>query len=298
MKLMRLMTAVFCLFFAANPAFADVVHLRNGDKITGEIYEQDEISVKLKTELMGVVVINQQDIVHMEEEKKPIPAPVEAPLKTWTHKFASGYQTTKGNNHSRWITGGLNSRYQKGRNEVQIRYDMFYGSDREKMTTQRSYGKLEHDYRFKQGSKWYSTRTMEYAHDRFGNIDYRLIPRVGAGYWISEKPDWTAQLDLSVGYEYSNYREVEKSRGTWVLVPHGFFNRRLIKKLKLIEDISLYPSIAPANSFRWRSETSLVNPLNSYLSWRISFIDEYNSRPLFESKKHDTTFLSSLEFGF
>ncbi len=97
-------------------------------------------------------------------------------------------------------------------------------------------------YSFGGDLKWYNFYKLEADEDYFADIDYRLTPSTGVGYWFSDTDDLKAMAEMGLGYQYTNYRIEVKSTGEPVLVPRIFIDKRLIAKLHLSEDLTAYPS--------------------------------------------------------
>ncbi len=314
---------VFCVVFA-QVSMANVVTLKNGDRLSGEILEDGAQFLKIKTELLGEISINKdlvQSVMTAEEaqakaadvvtakaeavvpvvEQAPV---VEAPAeeakapKVWDHKMSAGYSMTNGNTKTSASNITLFSHYKKDRNEWTVKSSLDYASSKGRMTTQKFYSKAQSDYRIG-GSKWFNSRSVEVNHDKFASVDYRVLPAVGIGYWFWEGDESKAEFDTAIGYEYTNYNVTDtKATGNFALIPHFYIDKVLIGKAKIAEDITLYPSLDSFADYRMRSETSLINPLSDVLSWKVSYIDEYNSSPKNNAKKNDSTFMSSIEYAF
>jgi hypothetical protein len=160
------------------------------------------------------------------------------------------------------------------------------------------YGQIRRDVRLKEQSKWFSIYKIEGDHDRFANIDYRLIPSVGIGYWFSEIRKWRARAETAFGYQYTNFRDQTPSEGEQILIPRLFAERVFWRDLKIAEDISFYPTINEFKKYRFRSESSLIQPFTKQLSWRMSFIDDYNHEPTDGARKNDYRLITAIDYVF
>jgi len=62
------------LLAAATPAFADTVHLTNGDTITGKVILLDENKLKVQSEALGELTIQRAKVasIHLGEAKPPV----------------------------------------------------------------------------------------------------------------------------------------------------------------------------------------------------------------------------------
>ncbi len=285
-------------FILTQSAWAGVVNLKNGDRISGEILEDANGFLKVKTELLGEISIN-KDMVVVEAPAPVVEAAAAKVPKAWEHKVSAGYNTTNGNTKTAAANISLNSKYKKDRSEWLVKGSLDYASSNSRMTTQKFFGKAQSDYRLGEGSSWFNTRSVEITHDKFANVDYRILPAVGIGYWFWEGDLSKSEFDLGLGYEYTNYNLTDvKATGNLTLMPHYYVDKTLFGKSKISEDLTMYPSLESFADYRLRSETSLVNPLSETLSWKLSFIDEFNSAPASGAKKNDTTLMSSIEYAF
>ena len=146
-------------------------------------------------------------------------------------------------------------------------------------------------------SDWFGFGKLEAEHDRFAGIDYRYVPSIGAGYWISREEDWTASGEVGVGHEYVKYTNGSDDDNI-VLIPRFYAEKAVLDKAKISEELIFYPNLEDVKKYRLRSETRFTNPLSDSLSLRVSFIDEFNTNPLGEAKKNDTQLVFSLVYGF
>lgn len=278
-------------------ASAEVIYLKNGDRVTGKIVEEKDNNLKVQSILFGEIVLPRENIDRVDQElslqKKEEPS-----HNSWKGSFSVSYATVSGNSHSRNAMVGFNAHRKSGHSEWDTQNEWAYGSDNRKMVTQKFYSKTKNDLSFELAPKWFWTRAVEASHDRFNNVDVRTVPSSGLGYRFWDDERKVASMDLSLGYEYTDYREGAKNDGVWVLVPHAYFSKRLMGGLKVAQDITFYPSLEETDHYRLRSVSSLSCPINNVLSWKLSLTDEFNSSPKGEAKKNDSTLLASLEYAF
>ena len=181
--------------------------------------------------------------------------------------------------------------------EFHLKGDNYYSSSNKEMNAQQWNAMTRYAYSFWK-NKWYYFYKLEGSHDRFANIDYRIIPSTGLGYWFSDEADWKAMFDVGIGLECTNYRDNTKRDREGVLIPRAFFEKKLVGESRISQDITFYPSLEDTGKMRVHSETALTSPLSEKLSLRFSFIDDYNSEPSGGIKKNDFKFISSLNFSF
>ena len=183
------------------------------------------------------------------------------------------------------------------KDEINFKTMIQYSSADKKMDSQKWYNLLRYGRSLKE-SAWYYFTKIEADHDYFANIDYRITPSAGLGYWFCDRDDYKLLTELGVGYQHTNYRDATKSSNEPVLIPRGYFEKEIIGKSRLSQELVLYPSLKDTGDYRLHSETALINPINDKLSLKLSFIDDYNSAPAAGTKKNDTLFASSLSYSF
>ena len=90
------------------------------------------------------------------------------------------------------------------------------------MNAQRYDAMTRYAYSFGKKKKWYNFYKAEVNRDRFANIDVRLIPSTGVGYWFSDSPKWKLFTELGAGVEITDFRRGDEKRDIeLVLIPRA-----------------------------------------------------------------------------
>jgi len=292
----QLLLLTLSLFLLTSLASADEVYLKNKDRITGEIISEDEQVVVVETESMGAVTIKREFLQRIESEEQ-IQVVEEKPEVQWMREVSLGYNKSSGNTQNNQLATKLSIHRKTDDNEFHLQGDTHYSSSNKKMDAQR--WNLMGRYAFSFGvRKWYNFYKLETSHDRFANIDYRVIPSAGVGYWFSDAADFKAMSELGLGLEYTNYRDQTKDESEPVLIPRAFVEKRLWGQSRISEDLFLYPSLEHTGEYRLHSETVFSNPINDALALELSLINDYDSDPPTNIKKHDARLMSSLVYSF
>ena len=66
------------------------------------------------------------------------------------------------------------------------------------MNAQRYDGMARYAFSFGKHLAWYNFYAFEAMHDRFANIDWRLTPSTGLGYWFADEAAWKATVELAL----------------------------------------------------------------------------------------------------
>lgn len=217
--------------------------------------------------------------------------------KLWQVKISAGYSESSGNTEKAEASLGVHANRKTQDNEFTVGGNAFYSSSDEKMDGQKWSGAVRYAFSFWE-RKWYNFYKLEGDHDRFANIDYRVIPSLGIGYWFSDTPDWKAMAEVGAGYEHTHFRDDTDDSNEAVLIPRAFLEKRLFGKSRIKEDVFFYPSLEDTDEYRIHSETTFTNPINEHLALSISVIDDYNSNPPKGIKKNDIRVVTSLDYNF
>ncbi len=296
----------FCLAWASS-AWSMEIYLKNGDKIGGVMVSEDSVSLLLQTLEAGEIKIAKSFIdlpkTYPEKYAPPrimTPQPlVVIPAVLWKKDMTLGYTQEGGNTKSQLGVFSADVDRKTISDEASMKFDSSYSSSGGKMNGKKFYGMLRYATSFGKNLKWYDYYMVEGDEDYFADIYYRVTPGVGVGYWFSDTNDLKSKAELGLGYEYTAYRiETTPDTGQPIMVPRFFLDKRLIANFHLSEDLAAYPSLEDFRDYRVRSETDLVNQINKRWSCKISYIDDFNSDPPPGFKKHDYTWVTSLEYHY
>ncbi|MBU1928932.1 MAG: DUF481 domain-containing protein [Candidatus Omnitrophota bacterium] len=292
------------LLLPQNNLFADSnieeveIYLKNGDKVSGKLVSENQSQITIENQILGTVSIKKEfvDKIVNDEEVK-VAKIQEHKSKLWQREISMGLNKSSGNTENTHLSSSLYVNRKTDANEFTIKGDIFYSSANKTMDAQKWYSMIRYAYSFSE-RKWYNFYKLESDHDRFANIDYRIIPSLGIGYWFSDIPDWKAITEVGIGLEHANFKDDTKDSNEAVLIPRAFFEKKLFGKSRISQDIIFYPSLTESGEYRFYSETAFINPINEKLSLRFSFIDDYNSKSTKDTKKNDARLISSLSYSF
>ncbi|MDP8216134.1 MAG: DUF481 domain-containing protein [Candidatus Kaelpia imicola] len=299
LPLMGVVMFVFLFLFIQSYVFADEIYLKNGDRVSGNINSETEESIIIETEAIGTITINRAFVDNIGRSGEIEETPFEPEEdKLWQSEIAVGYSKASGNTQSNQFSLRSKANRKTDHDELTLRGDVHYSSSNKKMDSQKWYGMGRYAFSFGGNKKWYNFYKLELDHDRFANIDYRVIPSIGIGYWFSDEPDWKAMTEIGLGLEHTEFRDDTKDSDEVVLIPRAFFEKKLFGDSLVSQDLTLYPPLDDMGEFRLHSETKLTNPINDKLSLSLSLIDDYNANPPQDTKKNDIQIISALTYSF
>jgi len=274
------------------------IYLKNGDRVSGKVVSENQNQITIENQILGTVSIKKEflDKVVTDEEIK-VDEIQEEKSKLWQKEISIGFNKLSGNTKNSQFLMSLYTNRKTDYNEFSTKGNIFYSSTNKKIDTQKWNGMIRYAFSFWK-RQWYNFYKLESDHDRFANINYRIIPSIGIGYWFSDISDWKAMTEVGIGLEHTNFRGDTKDSNEAVLIPRAFFEKGLFGKSRISQDIIFYPSLTESGEYRLYSETAFINPINEKFSLRFSFIDDYNLNPTKDTKKNDTRLISSLSYSF
>lgn len=300
----KFVIALFLSLFSPACVHADEIYLKNQDRITGEIIEESEVSIFVDTEAMGNLSVKRDLIARIvksgeEEFAKAEETEEKAEEVIWQREISSSYSTIRGNTENDQLSVSLFINRNRVRvNEITLKGNVFLSATDGETDAEKYYGMGRYAFSIGETKRWYNFYKIEGEHDRFAEIDYRLVPSAGVGYWFYDYPGTKMMAEMAVGLEHTNFRSEAGDSNEVVIIPRAFLETGLFVNSKLSQDITLYSSLRDAGEFRLHSETTFTNPLTDKLSLNFSIVDDFNSDPPEDAEKNDLRFTSSLTLSF
>lgn len=217
----------------------------------------------------------------------------------YEREVSLGYNLSKGNTNTEQLD--LAAKYNRNRphiDEVTFKGNFSYAAANKEMTAQKWFGLGRYAYSLGNLKKWYNFYRLEASHDGFANIDYRLVPATGVGYWFLDKEDLKFLSEAGFGFQRTVYRDETKTRNEPIFTPRLYFMKKISPPFTISEDLTFYQSLSNTEHYNARSETSATAAINERLSLRTSFIDEFESVPAEGKKRNDIKLLTALVVKF
>lgn len=298
---------IFLMVFINFPdkcmVLADTIYLKNSDRISGAILDENDNMVVIETEVLGILSINREyiaRIVMAQAEQKADEKPaIDDDEAHWERKVSLGYNATTGNTETKALSmKAIVNRKREKVDELTLKGEYYLSTSDNKIDAQKWYGLARYAVSFGREKKWYRFYKTEIDHDRFANITVRAIPAAGLGYWIMDRPDGKLLLEAAGGVTYTDFRDNTEDAYEVVLIPRVYFEKKLFGNTKITQDFFIYPEVTDFGNYRWRSETSVTSPIADHVSIELSLIHDYNSNPPSNTEKEDIRLISSIVYGF
>jgi putative salt-induced outer membrane protein YdiY len=289
------------LAFGAHAADV-IIHLRNGDRLTGKITGETSTEVTLQTATLGKILVPVGQILKREEivatapaattntvatapttnapaAPKPAPAPVAAvtkpkPPKLWNTELQFGLNLRYTTRDQQEALVLAKSTYAKGKFREILDYNFTWGKTEDTQTANRMAGSAKSEYDLT--PKWYLFGLAGAAYDEIRLIDRQWEINPGVGYQWIKTPDFVFKTEVGMSYQdqyFHNGDEVTTFAGRLA----GIFTWRIYDKLTADGRLEYFPNIKAIDEYRLRAESVLRYPLLKNLSINLNVIDLYDT---------------------
>ena len=327
----RLCPCLSLLFFILVSARAEtvVLHLKNGDRIGGEIIFQDTNHLVVTTSWAKKLDIPVSEIERREPglkiisglPAKNVPAAtvaleknktvVEPAPKNWKVEASAGADFLSGVKDQQIYHGRLNYAYthpylsnpaHSFRNALDYSFDYGFtepsdtgAGNKSILSANRMYGSDKTGFDFGKG-KWFVYDLAGVGFDQVQKINFQYEVGPGLGYHLISQPDLLLNSELGV-----NYQEQYRSDNTTTKNPYFRLaqdsNWKLNRSVTFTEKFEFLPR-TDSTDFRARAESSLNYALWRNLSLRLSLLDLYDTKPAQNVANNDLQIHTSVGIKF
>lgn len=292
-----------------------VLHLRNGDRITGTVVSEDTNQVMLSSALIKEIVvpiaaIERREIIPAETPSaKPPPAtvkpvtpqpaaslPVAAkPPKHWVREAQIGMDAVFGQKDRQLYYGRLKATYVKDRFKNIFDYNVSYGRTDGVLSENRMDGSSKTDFNL--GKRVFVYNLGGAGHDEIRKIDLRYEEGPGIGYHLITRSNFVFNVESGANYQAQYFSDRTKNENFYVRLAEDF-TWKINNRLTWDEKLEYFPRVENGNQYRARFETNLKYLLLQNLSLNLTVIDQYDSEPANGVDKNDLQVRSSLGLKF
>jgi len=165
-----------CAGLIGSPlGWCDMVHLNNGDRLSGSIREENAKRIILNHEVLGVLTIAPSQVKEITRSRSAAmaaaPKVPQPPAAAWKREISLGYNASGGNTEDRQLYGTAKASRKTNRDELTATGEGYYAASFDQMSAQRYGGLLRYAFSFGYRRAWYNFYKIEARHDRFADID-------------------------------------------------------------------------------------------------------------------------------
>ncbi len=193
----RISVVLFFIFLSSSLSLAEVVVLKNGDTLSGNIVKQTKDTITLEHEVLGVLTLQKKQLKPAEDKttiQKPIPKTTMPGifgtnfLAGWKRRLSVGLKGEEGNDVSLNINGAFDAAYIDQENRFTLNAAYFYESQDHERNTSKGNAGFVRDWLLPE-TPWFYYAYTRYNYDEFKSWEHRvsLIGGTGYGFFDEEK---------------------------------------------------------------------------------------------------------------
>lgn len=303
MSSFKCFAVVLCLVFVFTafvfPASAGVVHLNNGDRITGEILSLSDDLVRIQPAFSAAFEIAREHVASVETDdagdaslqSAVIEAVEEAPVpesRSWHSKIGLNSNFSRGNTDSQLIN--LQADY--GMEKEQHRYSADLASIREEKEgdTVKEQDRLNLGYNYLYSEKWFFAMNATLEQDPVALLDHRVSLNPAIGYDIWNEGSLKLNVQLGAGYsdEQVDGEDESGSQVDWRL---NYSQQMFDGAMEVFHKHNIYRNLDGRENTVFNSQSGVRYDLTDQLFMNVQLNYDYDTEPAPGTDSKDLTFL-------
>jgi len=303
------------------PVKAEVIQLKNGDRISGEVVREDDNSVSVKTRWNAELVLPKAEIEKRETKTPvsepakvlpvpavidPLPAQVIAeqppatpprPKGVWKTNIQLGADLRESTVSSYLYSASGRVTYARGtwHNSADLRYS--YGKSGNTLSADRMDGTLKSDLDVGQNREWFLYGLGGAGYDEVRKIDYQYEIGPGVGRHLLTRTNMALNAEAGFSFQEQNFSNASRRNELRLRLAEDFF-WKLNSKVSLEHKAEIQPAFDDPADYRFRFEATISYSLFNNVSWNVTLIDLYDSKPTAGVSNNDLQIRSGIGISF
>jgi putative salt-induced outer membrane protein YdiY len=301
----KFLLAIAVVFSFSASSQQVILHLRNGDRLTGYITSESTNRVVLTNTWTKEIVIPQSAIVRRESIRsaatastnavtapaitttntaaKPAKPPAAAPTVVgpkppmkWTGELQLGADLGFSEKNRQLYTGKtkITMTYHRLRNTFD--YNFAYGETESIISANRMEGSLKTDYDLTK--RVYVYNLMGGGYDQIRKINSRYEVGPGLGYHLINRTNFVLNTEAGINYQAHYLADDTKTELFYYRLAENF-TWRINSRFTLDEKFEFFPRVENWGVYRLRFESNLKYSILNNLFLSLSVLDQYDTDP-------------------
>lgn len=308
-----------------------ILHLANGDRISGKVTAANEAQIHMENSYAGHVTIRIAEIKGWQTVDEDLRLRLSALLKLkdkdtmarealeakekarivnaktatksdskpakpdgWKRQVNFAYTLTRGNVKSSDANVAFNVSRKRGTRKVAFTSYGRYGINNGKQSASLLSSTLRHE---RTVLKLPVFAESQFEIDKLKKLDYRISENLGVSYPVWKGDSKQLSFDFGTGVTKEEYETgLQKLTATSLLRLTA--SQKLTTKTVLNQKATFFSDLADPSVYRIQAEASLTTPITNNLALRLAGINRYDARPQGFAKPNDFTLLTGFTFDF
>ena len=272
-----------------------VIHLKDGNVLNQKVVRSDPDKFAIEgTETVKAQEFDLAAISSINPPPKPKPK--------WTGDISAGFTSTHGNTRTDNLSASANLSKRTEKDRTQLTADYARGEqedpDTGKKKTTEDWWRTRAKYDYFFTKKLYGYLDGRYETDKIAQLDRRVIVGSGGGYQWIESEDMNFSTEAGLASLYEKF-ENQTDSNTELSAQLGYhFDKKLIKGLKFIHDLTYYPSTEQFSDYFLTSTGEIRAHFTENMFLNFKAILDYDATPAMGAHKTDTKYIFGLGYSF
>ena len=318
----RHVLAGLILLASTGLAVGDEILFNNGDRLTGTVLSAEGGKLKFKTAVAGEITVDMKDVktfttdAPIEVRTKDdtvITAPAaksetdgsvrveeaDVPLndvkyvnfnQSWTGSVVAGAMFARGNTYA----DQANVSFEAQRRTIEDRFTLngAYNFGRQEdddgnreTSVDNWFAAGKYDYFFTE--KFYGYASLRYEKDRIAELDRRVVPSVGVGYFWFDEPDFKFDTEGGVAYVHEKYEDGGTDDAMSLRLAYHLKKDLYDDKVQLFHNLEYFPSLEDIDDLLLLTDAGIRTALTERMFAEYKIEWRYDTTPAAGNSKHD-----------
>lgn len=310
------------------------LHLKNGDRISGQFIGREEGKIIFRSPFLGEVRVSENEAVIVDAPETPVesltgippsastlPKPaasasedhaVKPNRAPWRGKVELGVLQQTGRTDTLQVSFRADAQRTSGPNDYRFEGRILYAEQYVQTTSDRYDGLFR--YRHELSQRVFFQAQTSYTKDRVKLIEHNVEQNFGIGYKVLQRPRHEASVGSGVTMQYRQAEGVESGL-TYLGELFQDYTYKLTGRLTILQDanvsyspeprgrlVTTVPGVTPiddsATNYRLRFNMALQGKMTERISLNLRFEYEFDNAILDPKAKVDQRITTSIGYGF
>jgi putative salt-induced outer membrane protein YdiY len=243
----------------------------------------------------AVVVLPAGAAAHAQKKLCPCPPP-SPPPPAWTGSLGGGLSLTGGNSDTSSYNLDFALTYDpKKKGLLKLDGSYLRTASHGEPTVDRTGLGARYEYTVAGGGRLFAFAEVRYQRDLFKDVDHLISPTAGAGYRLADRDDLKLSVDGGVGLAFEKLTGLDATTSGAVDVGESL-SWKLSGNASLVNAARGLWKTDDFGDAYYHFDVGVLTSLAGHFDLKLTFADDYKTKPPADKKKNDTTFLATIVF--
>lgn len=217
----------------------------------------------------------------------------------WRGSINAGFSAANGNTTSASVNGSADVSWADHIDKFTAGLTGLYGTNTDSdghKSTANDLVRANAEYDHNLNERIYTLGTVNLERNELQDLNFRAAASVGAGYHLLRSDYQTLNVFSGLSYNYERYKTEQRNYPELLLGQE--WHRKVNDTLSFDERFAIYPNLGYPGYFRTELDVGMTARLTDRLNLKLSLQNRYQNHPVYQVKKTDTLFVTSIGYTF